>query len=49
MLRLGRIERKEKGKTGGAGGPKRATAHFRSSVATKKFLSQQGFSSPVSQ
>ena len=28
---------KKKGKTGGAGGPKRGTAHFRSFVATEKF------------
>ena len=33
MLRLGCVERKEKGKTRDAGGPERATAHFRSSVA----------------
>ena len=39
MLRLGCIERKEKGKTGGAGGPERATAHFGSSIATEKFMS----------
>ena len=48
MLRLGCIERKEKGKTRGTGGPYRATAHFGSSIATEKILSQQGFSSPVS-
>ena len=35
MLRLGCIERKEKGKTRGAGGLERATAHFGSSVATE--------------
>ena len=28
MLRLGCIERKEKGKSGGAGGSERATAHL---------------------
>ena len=39
MLRLGYIERKEKGKTGGAGGPERAIAHFGSFVATDKFMS----------
>ena len=33
MLRLGCIERKEKGKTRGAGGLERATAHFGSFVA----------------
>ena len=38
MLRLGCIERKEKGKTGGVGGPERATAHFGSFVAIEKFL-----------
>ena len=48
MLRLGCIERKGKGKIGGAGGPERTTAHFGSSLATKKFLYRQGFSSPVS-
>ena len=47
MLRLRCIERKEKGKTRGVGGPERDTAHFRSSVATEKFMSQQGFSRPV--
>ena len=40
MLRLGFIERKEKGKTGGAGGPKRATTHFGSFVATEKIFSR---------
>ena len=30
------LERKEKGKTGGAGGPERATAHFGSFVAIEK-------------
>ena len=35
-------------KPGGSGGPERATAHFRSSVAIEKFLSRQGFSSLVS-
>ena len=39
MLRLGCIERKEKGKTGGAGGPERATAHFGSSVTIENFMS----------
>ena len=39
MLKLEYVERKEKGKTGGAGGPKRATAHFRSSIAIEKFMS----------
>ena len=34
MLRLGCIERKEKGKTGGVGGPERVICHFGSSVAT---------------
>ena len=34
MLRLGCIERKVKGKTGGVGGLERATAHFRSFVTT---------------
>ena len=48
MLRLGCIEMKEKRKTGGAGGPERATAHFGSSVMTEKFMSRQGFSSPMS-
>ena len=38
MLRLGCTEMKEKGKTEGAGGPERATAHFGPSVAIKKFL-----------
>ena len=38
MLRLEYIERKEKGKTGRAGGPERATAHFGSSVTTEKIL-----------
>ena len=33
MLRFGCIERKEKGKTRGVGGPVRATAHFGFSVA----------------
>ena len=47
MLRLGCIEMKEKGKTGGAGGPERATAHFGSFVMTEKFMSRQGFSSPT--
>ena len=40
MLRLGCIKRKEKGKTGGAGGSERATAYFGSSVATEKFMSR---------
>ena len=39
MLRLGCIERKEKGITGGAGGLERATAHFGSFVVTEKFMS----------
>ena len=37
MLRLGCVERKEKGKTRGAEGLERATAHFGSFV-TKGFL-----------
>ena len=48
MLRLGCIERKEKGKTRGARGPKRATDHFGSSVTIEKFMSRHGSSSPVS-
>ena len=48
MLRLGCIERKEKGKTGGAGGLERVTTHYGSFIATEKFMLQQGFSSPVS-
>ena len=48
MLRLRCIEMKEKGKTGGAGGPERATAHFGSSVMIEKFMLRQGFSSPMS-
>ena len=34
MLRFGCIERKEKGKTKGVGGPEKATAHFGFSVVT---------------
>ena len=48
MLRLEGIERKEKWKTRGIGGPEKSTALFGSSVMTEKFLSRQGFSSPVS-
>ena len=40
MLRLGCIERKEKGKTGGAGAQERATTHFGSSVARENILSR---------
>ena len=36
------LKGKKKGKTGGA------TAHFGSSAAIEKFMSRQGFSSPVS-
>ena len=38
MLRLGCIERKEKGETGGAGGLERATAHFGSYVVTEIYV-----------
>ena len=48
MLRLGCIERKETGKTGGVGGLERVIAHFESSVAIEKIMSRQDFSNPVS-
>ena len=44
-MRLGCIERKEKGKTGSVGGPKRATAHFGSVVSIEKILPRQSSSS----
>ena len=40
MLRLGCIEKREKGKTGVVGGLKRATAHFGSFVVIEKILSR---------